>query len=268
MANEPAPPKSPPSPFSANRSLDISSVAGLSIGLAAVLIGQLIEGSRLSSLAQLTAAIIVFGGTAGAVMLQSSPAVFLRGIRLLSWVLLPPRRDPNRVIGELINWNQLGRRNGLLSLDQFVDKVDDPFVRKALQLAVDGQEETSIRAQMELELATQERHLRAAARIWDAAGGYAPTLGILGAVLGLIHVMESLSDPTRLGAGIAVAFVATVYGVGAANLLFIPIGNKLRAIIAEEIEFGELILEGLLAVVRGDNSHIMENHLRGFLARD
>lgn len=246
--------------------MDKISIVAIIGGFTAIIAGQAMEGGNVGSLVQLTAFMIVLGGTMSAVMLQSTPKQFMTGLRMLRWVFLPPPFNHETMIREIINWSQSARRGGLLSLEGFVNSQRDPFTRKALQMLVDGAEPDTLRAVMDVEISMFEHARRQAAKVWEAAGGYAPTLGILGAVLGLIHVMENLSDPSKLGAGIAVAFVATVYGVGSANLLFIPIANKLKNIIASEVAMKELVVEGIVAIANGENPRIIETRLRGFLA--
>uniref|UniRef100_UPI0035AF93C9 flagellar motor protein n=1 Tax=Chitinimonas sp. TaxID=1934313 RepID=UPI0035AF93C9 len=208
--------------------MDRLSLIGLLIGLCAIVGGQVLEGGRISSLLQATAFLIVIGGTAGAVLLQSTLTSFLDGTRMLRWVVLPPKDDPEALVKTMVTWSNTARRGGLLALETPLMSEKDPFIRRALQMLVDGAEPEAIRQTMELDPSAYDEKYRAGAQIWGAAGGYAPTIGILGAVMGLIHVMENLSDPSKLGAGIAVAFVATIYGVGSANLFFLPISNKLR----------------------------------------
>jgi chemotaxis protein MotA len=246
--------------------VDKISIVAIIGGLTAIIAGQALEGGNIASLVQLTAFMIVIGGTISAVMLQSTPKQFMTGIRMLRWIFFPPPFNHESMIREIISWSQSARRGGLLSLEGFVNMQRDPFTRKALQMLVDGAEPDILRGVMEVEISMFEHARRQAAKVWEAAGGYAPTLGILGAVLGLIHVMENLTDPSKLGSGIAVAFVATVYGVGSANLLFIPIANKLKNIVASEIAMKELVVEGLVAIANGENPRIIESRLRGFLA--
>ncbi len=245
--------------------MDKISIIGVILGLAAILLGQVLEGGHLGSLLQLTAFLIVIGGTTGAVMLHSQPRHFVAGVRMAAWVFVPPRLDFGLVLGTLLNWGQQARRNGLLALEAYMQSEKDPFVKRGLAMVVDGAEPEVVRRAMELDIDSYEDHARAAARIWEAAGGYSPTFGILGAVLGLIHVMENLTDPSKLGAGIAVAFVATIYGVGAANLLFLPIANKLKHYITLEVRRREMLAEGLYSIANGENPRLLENRLAGYL---
>ncbi|MDR2638129.1 MAG: flagellar motor protein [Zoogloeaceae bacterium] len=248
--------------------MDKLSLIGLIIGIGAILGGQVLEGGHIASLAQPTALIIVFGGTLGAVLLQSPFTVFKRGVGMGAWILFPPPINHQGIIENIVQWSQHSRREGLLALENFANQVRDPFARQGLQLLVDGVDAERLRSILEIAIDTYEEELRQAARIWEAAGGYSPTIGILGAVLGLIHVMENLSDPSKLGAGIAVAFVATIYGVGLANLVYLPVANKLKSNIIRLVRARELLMDGLLGIAVGENPHIIENRLRGYLQQE
>ncbi|BCL74449.1 flagellar motor protein [Jeongeupia sp. HS-3] len=245
--------------------MDKISIFGLVIGLTAILLGQWLEGGHIGSLLQLTAFLIVIGGTAGAVMLQSRMNDFVAGMKMLRWVFIPPQHDNRKLLTTLVNWGHQSRRGGLLALENVMNAEKTPFVKRGLQMLVDGAEPDMIRRAFELDIDAYESSAKAAAKIWDAAGGYAPTLGILGAVMGLIHVMENLSDPSKLGSGIAVAFVATIYGVGIANLVFLPIAGKLKRHIHSEVVHREMLLEGLVAIANGENPRLYENKLAGYL---
>lgn len=246
--------------------LDILSIIGLTVAFVAILGGQLLEGGTVGSLLQVAAFLIVIGGTLGAVMLQCPLATFVQGMKLARWIVLPPRQDSQCAIDRVVEWAQLARKDGMLALEDRLPDVPVGFERNGLQMLVDGFEPQKIREAMEVEITSWEDRTRAAARIWEAAGGYAPTVGILGAVLGLIHVMENLSDPAKLGSGIAVAFVATVYGVGSANLILLPIGNKLKALIAKEVAHRELFVDGMMGIANGENPKLIEARLTGYLA--
>jgi chemotaxis protein MotA len=245
--------------------VDFSSLIGLAVALAGIFGGQVLEGGYAGSLLQSAAFLIVLGGTAGAVMVQSPARVFARGVRMAKWLLLPPEFEPRRMIAEVIRWSLAARKEGLLALEQQANMAPDPFARKGLQLLIDGVEPEKLREAMEVEIISFEEYHRQAARIWEAAGGYAPTIGILGAVLGLIHVMENLSDPARLGSGIAVAFVATVYGVGLANLVFLPVANRLKSLIAQQVLVREMLVDGLVSIADGENPRMIENRLQGYV---
>lgn len=245
--------------------MDKISLIGLIVGLLAVLGGQFLEGGHIGSLLQPTAFVIVVGGTLGAVMLQSPLPVFLRGVKMGRWVFAPPVLQEQDVITRITNWSHAARKEGLLALEAHVSSVADPFVRKGLQLLVDGADPERLRDVMEVEIGAYEEQMKLSARVWEAAGGYAPTIGILGAVMGLIHVMENLGDPSKLGGGIAVAFVATVYGVGSANLVFLPVAKKLLANISRLVTVREMMVDGLVGIANGDNPRIIESRLQGYL---
>jgi len=245
--------------------MDYVSIIGIVLALTAILGGQVLEGGHVGSLIQFTAFVIVFGGTFGATMLQSSIPVFFQGVRLSVWVLFPPKLDQHGLIEQVIGWSTIARKGGLLALESQVDPLKEMFARKGLQMVVDGAEPEKIREAMDVEIATFEKHYLDAARVWQAAGGYAPTIGIIGAVMGLIHVMENLTDPSKLGAGIAVAFVATVYGVGSANLFFLPMSNKIRSIVEAQVVMREMLIEGLVSIANGENPRLIESKLQGYI---
>ncbi|MCX7896919.1 MAG: flagellar motor protein [Rhodocyclaceae bacterium] len=245
--------------------MDKISLIGLIVGISAILVGQILEGGHIASLLQPTAFFIVIGGTLGAVMLQSPWATFAAGVKMGKWVFFPPRLDGEALIERIVDWSHIARKEGLLALEAQVELLADPFMKKGLQLLVDGAEPERIREVLEVELSAQEEQMKLAAKIWESAGGYAPTIGILGAVMGLIHVMENLSEPSKLGAGIAVAFVATIYGVGSANLIFLPIAKKLLAHIGRYSRLREMYIDGLIGIANGDNPRIIESRLQGYL---
>jgi chemotaxis protein MotA len=246
--------------------MDIISILGILLGLSAILLGQALEGGHMGSLLQFTAFMIVIGGTLGAVMLQSSLRVFLDGLSMLRWVFQPPRIAPADTLKLIVEWSHQARRGGLLALEPLIDQQADLFQRRGLQMLVDGAEPDVLRETLELDLQAYENHRVEASKIWMAAGGYSPTIGILGAVMGLIHVMENLSDPSKLGAGIAVAFVATIYGVGGANLLYLPIAGKLRYWVGRQVADKELFILGMVAIANGENPRIIEAKLQGYLS--
>ena len=245
--------------------MDIISLVGITLSLVAILVGQFLEGGHMGSLLQFTAFMIVIGGTLGAVMLQSPWPTFLLGARMARWVLFPPRLAPRESVDEIVAWSHVARKEGLLALETKIQEVDDPFIARGLQLLVDGAEPDGLKDVLEVEIGAYEARLKLAAKIWESAGGYAPTIGILGAVMGLIHVMENLSDPAKLGSGIAVAFVATIYGVGAANLIFLPVAKKLMACIQQLVTLREMYVDGLVGIANGDNPRIIESRLQGYL---
>ncbi|AUN95563.1 flagellar motor protein [Pseudazoarcus pumilus] len=246
--------------------MDRISVLGLILGVAAIILGQIVEGGHVASLLQPTAFLIVFGGTLGAVMLQSPLHVFIDGMRMTRWVFVPPPERREELIGHAVQWSYTARRDGLLALEGRIEEQEDAFLRRGLQLLVDGVEPERLRELLTIEIDAAEARMKQNARIWEAAGGYSPTIGILGAVLGLIHVMENLTDPSRLGAGIAVAFVATIYGVGFANLVFLPISKKLVAHVGRISNEREMLVDALVAIANGENPRIVESRMRGYVA--
>lgn len=245
--------------------VDKISIFGLLVGLLAIVGGQVLEGGHVSSLSQPTALLIVGGGTLGAVLLQSPLPIFKRGMSMVKWVWVSPVVDYKRLIDQIGTWSSVSRREGLLALESHLNQQKDPFVKKGLQLLVDGADPERLRELLEVEIASFEEEMRLSAKIWEAAGGYSPTIGILGAVMGLIHVMENLSDPAKLGAGIATAFVATIYGVGLANLVYLPMANKLKYHIGRLVVAKEMVVDGLVGIAVGDNPRIIESRLRGYI---
>jgi len=245
--------------------MDILTLLGVVIGLGAIIGGNILEGGHTDSLMQLTAFIIVMGGTIGAVMVQSQTIVFMRALKLIGWIVVPPKLAPGEAIEKIVGWSNIARKEGLLGLETVTETEPDPFARKGLQLLVDGSEPDSIRAILEVELSTKEHGDIQAAKVYEGMGGYSPTIGILGAVMGLIHVMNNLADPSKLGSGIAVAFVATIYGVGFANLFFLPMANKLKALIHDQAQFREMVIEGIISIAEGENPRNIESKLQGYL---
>lgn len=247
--------------------MDWASLAGLALAIAGIFVGHALDGGRFASLIQPAAFAIVVVGTFGAVLLQSEGATFMRGLRMLRWVFVPPPNQRRKLSREIGLWSLSARRDGLLSLDQYVPGSRDKFIEKGLRLVVDGIHPDKLKSLLEAEVTAYEFGQRQAARIWESAAGYAPTIGIVGAVLGLIHVMENLTDPSRLGAGIAVAFVSTVYGVGLANLFFHPVGNKLKAIVAEQVMQYEILTDVFHDLASGDHTRVVEERVASLLAR-
>ena len=245
--------------------MDILSVLGLVFGLTAILLGQFLEGGHADTLINGPAMLIVFGGTVGAVMLQSPMTVFLRALRIVTWAFVPPKLNAAATIQKIVGWSNIARKEGLLGLESIEEDEDNPFARKGLQLLIDGSEPEAIRQILDVDIGTREEFDLAAARVYESMGGYSPTIGIIGAVMGLIHVMGNLSDPSRLGSGIAVAFVATIYGVGAANLLFLPLANKLRNVVHDETRYRDMIVEGVASIAEGENPRNIETKLLGYL---
>jgi len=246
--------------------VDWASVAGLVLAIAGVLVGHTLDGGRFASLIQPAAFAIVVIGTTGAVLLQSERRSFMLGLRMLRWVFFPPKSERDRLSREIALWSLTARRDGLLSLEQYM-ATSDKFIQKGLRLVVDGIAPEKLRSLLETEISAYEFSQRQAARIWESAAGYAPTIGILGAVLGLIHVMENLSDPSRLGSGIAIAFVSTVYGVGLANLFFYPVGNKLKGIVSDKVAQYEILAEVFHDLASGDHTRVVDERVASLLTR-
>lgn len=245
--------------------MDYLSAIGILLSMVAILGGNWLEGGHASSLANGPALVIVFGGTFGAMLLQTPWPVFVRGLKMLKWLFIPPPLDLRASIKRVTSWSALARKDGLLGLEDHIAKEPDAFSRKGLQMLVDGNESGDIREALEVDLMAAEHFDTQAAKIFEAMGGYSPTIGILGAVMGLIHVMQNLSDPSKLGSGIATAFVATIYGVGVANLFFLPMANKLKALVTAQTQQRELIIEGLCAIAEGENPKNIEAKLEGFI---
>ncbi len=245
--------------------MDFLSLLGIIVALGAILGGNILEGGHTASLVQATAFVIVIGGTVGAIMLQVPVRVFARSLRIVRWVIKPPLVNFEEYIGKIVNWSNVSRREGLLGLEVIVEQETEDFARKGLRLLVDGSEPESIRAILDVDIMVKEDFDLQASKVYEGMGGYAPTVGILGAVMGLIHVMNNLADPSKLGPGIAVAFVATIYGVGFANLFFLPIAAKLKAHINQQSRLREMILEGIVAIAEGENPRNIETKLQGYL---
>ncbi len=246
--------------------MDKSSLSGVLIAVGGILAGLLIEGGKLAQIIQPTAAMIVFGGTLGAVMLQFPLPIVLASFKRLGHVFFDPQGDPQELVKEIVGFAHKARKEGIVSLDRELENIQEPFLRKSLMLAVDGTEPQELRKMMELELDNQAEHEERIPQVFEAAGGFSPTIGIIGAVLGLIQVMQHLDNIDEVGRGIAVAFVATIYGVGAANLLFLPSAGKLKIRIRTEHQMREMMLEGVISILEGLNPRMVETKLQGFLA--
>ena len=245
--------------------MDVLSLIGIILAFIAILGGNYLEGGHVGSLLNGPAALIVIGGTLAACLLQTQIPVFKRAIHIIKWIVVPPQIDLAGGIDRVVAWSMAARKEGLLGLEPLAETETDPYARKGLQLLVDGAEPESIRSILELDLLTQESRDIQAAKVFECMGGYAPTIGIIGAVMGLIHVMGNLSDPSLLGSGIAVAFVATIYGVGFANLLLLPAANKLKSIVHRQSRYREMLLEGILSIGEGENPRSIELKLKGFM---
>jgi chemotaxis protein MotA len=244
--------------------VDKMSIAGILIAILSIYLGFMLDGGNLYALFELPAFIIVFGGTLGAVILQSSFAQFNHAVSLLKWLVQPPIYDIDEGLEDIVNWASKARESGFLALEDTALEIEDNFTQKGLNLLVDGIETDKLQDTLALELAISQQHNLRSANVFESMGGYSPTIGILGAVLGLIHAMSNLTDPALLGQGIATAFIATIYGVGFANLLYIPIANKIRDIVHQQSMYREMMCEGLLSIANGDNPGAIENKLSAF----
>jgi chemotaxis protein MotA len=243
----------------------ITSWIGFVLGIAGIILGQTLEGGSIAQLLVPTAALIVFGGTLGATMLSSTMKEFSEAIRAFGRAFLTPPHDFNPVIKELVAIAVVARREGILALERQLATIKSPFLSSNLRHIIDGYDPTVLKEMMEERIAHEEEEKLAIAKVWETAGGFSPTIGIIGAVLGLIHVMSNLSDSAKLGSGIAVAFVATVYGVGTANLVLLPVSNKLKKLAKQEIIELELIYTGLLGIQAGLNPRVIEERLTNLL---
>jgi chemotaxis protein MotA len=244
--------------------MDIATIFGLALAIGSIVGGQILEGGHVGSIMQLTAFIIVIGGTIGAICVQNPLPVVIRAVGALSLAITGPHIDNKGTIKLILDLANISRKQGLLALEGKLKDINDPFMKKGIQLIVDGTEPKVVHEILEIEVEHHEEQGVIAAKVWEAAGGYAPTIGI-GAVLGLIHVMENLADPSKLGGGIAVAFVATVYGVGAANLFFLPLASKIKLKLKEEAGSRNVIIMGLVGLAQGENPRLLQEKLEGVL---
>jgi chemotaxis protein MotA len=245
--------------------VDWGSLAGIVLALIGILYGQAIEGGDIGSLLQPAAFFIVFFGTVGAVLLQTKPTTLILGLSMSAFVFKPPVDDRALLARRIYAWSITVRKKGVFGLNHYLEQEHEPFIKKGLQMMIDGTSSEKIREVCAIDMHFYELQQRSALKIWDAAGGYAPTIGILGAVIGLIHVMENLSDPALLGSGIAVAFVATIYGVALANIVFLPIANKLKAHLQHEMMRREMLLNAWVSIVDGDHPTLVEERLAAYL---
>jgi chemotaxis protein MotA len=244
---------------------DLATIFGLVCAFGLILLGNHLEGGHLSSIIQPTAALIVFGGTLGATMVGFPMSTFVAALKSVKVFFGEAKHDSRGLLDEIVRYAQIARREGIIALEEHVQKVTEPFFRRAFLMVVDGVDSKTITETLELELSELDHEGEQPAKVWEAAGGYCPTVGILGAVLGLIHVMSNLSDINAVGSGIAVAFVATIYGVGAANIVCLPAANKLKAKHRSEMMMREMIMYGAIAIQQGDNPKLIEGKLSVFV---
>lgn len=245
--------------------MDIFAVVGLFLGLGFILTGQALEGGNIGQLLQITAAFIVLGGTLGAVVLSFPPQILLSAIKMLKNVFMPPKVDFNALITEIGSFATKARKEGIISLEKEAYNASDPLLTLGLGAVADGTDPTLVREMLENQIEQFENHVNNAAKVFESFGGYSPTLGIIGAVMGLIQVMQNLSDPSKLGAGIAVAFVATIYGLFAANLVMIPISTRIKFIYQKVFLYKNMILEGILSIQAGESPVLIERKLQSFI---
>jgi chemotaxis protein MotA len=251
-------------PTKAGMRPDLASLGGLVVALGGIFTGLILDGGKLRELLQVNAGLVVFGGTIGAVMMTTPMPVLIRAVRGVGAVFFDRGHSPGKVIEEIIEYATQARKQGVVSLEQQAASIQDPFLRKAMNLAVDGIDMSQIRTIMELEISLLEQDGEAEAKVFESAGGYSPTIGIIGAVLGLMQVMKNLANIDEVGRGIAAAFVATVYGVAAANIFFLPAGNKLRARVQGAVRIREVMLEGVLSIVEGLNPKLIRTKLEAY----
>jgi chemotaxis protein MotA len=245
--------------------LDFLSIFGLALALCAILAGAVLKGAGIMALVSAAAFLIVVVGTVAAILVQTPLPVMRRALSIFAWVMRPPVRDGGALVSKIVEWSHTARKQGLLGLEPLIETEADPFIKKALQLLVDGTEPDGISNVMDVELEVREHADFTAAKVFEGMGIYSPTLGIIGAVLGLMAVLQNLSDPTKLGHGIAAAFTATVYGIGLANLFFLPVAAKLKVIIQRQTQMREMVIDGVLSIAQGENPRAIESKLQGYL---
>jgi chemotaxis protein MotA len=246
---------------------DLSTIVGLLVALGFILVGNALEGGHLSSIIQVTAGMIVFGGTIGAVMVSFPMSSLGKSVQGVKDFLFDKSEDPQALLDEIVRYAQKARKEGIIALETEAQNAKDPFFKKAILMVVDGVDSKTMSETLELELGHMEEEGETAAKVFEAGGGYAPTIGIIGAVLGLIHVMSNLSDVAKVGEGIAVAFVATIYGVASANILFLPAANKLKIKHKKNMILREMVMYGALAIQQGQNPKLIEGKLSVFCHR-
>ncbi|WP_243039312.1 flagellar motor protein [Dyella sedimenti] len=245
--------------------MDLISLIGTILAFLVVIVGTVLKGSSVEALWNPAAFVIVFVGTFAALLVQNPGRVLKRALSIFPMIYKPPQHQPSDLISRIVGWSEISRRQGLLGLEPQIDSESDSFVRKGLQLLVDGSEPEAIRGVLEVEVESREHTDIAAARVFEHAGVFSPTMGIIGAVMGLMAVMQNLADPSKLGHGIAAAFVATIYGVALANLLMLPMAARLKSLIHQQTQMREILVEGLVAIAEGANPRQIEARLLGYL---
>ena len=246
--------------------MDLVSIIGTILGIVVIVVGTVLKGSTVGALWNPAAFVIVFFGTAAALLVQNQGKVLKHALSMISMIYKPPRHQPDDLISRIVGWSEITRRQGLLGLEPQIETESDPFIGKGLQLLVDGGEPEAIRSVLEVDLETREAIDMAGAKVYENAGIYSPTLGIIGAVMGLMAVMQNLADPSKLGHGIAAAFVATIYGVALANMFMLPMAARLKGLIGKQTRMREILIEGLVSIAQGDNPRQIEARLQGYVA--
>ncbi|MEO9078695.1 MAG: flagellar motor protein [Rhodanobacter sp.] len=245
--------------------MDKVSTVGTALGIGVLIVGTVLKGSTVGALWNPAAFVIVIFGTFAALLVQTQGSVLKRAMSMLSMIYKQPRHRAADLIARIVGWSEIARRQGLLGLESQLEAERDPFISKGLQLLIDGGEPEAIRSVLEVDLDTREAVDMAGAKVYENAGIYSPTLGIIGAVMGLMAVMQNLSDPSKLGHGIAAAFVATIYGVALANMFMLPMSARLKALIGKQSQMREIFIEGLVSIAQGDNPRQIEARLQGYL---
>jgi len=246
--------------------MDLISIIGTILAFVVIIVGTILKGSTVDALWNPAAFVIVFIGTLAALLVQNQGKVLKRALKMMAMVFKPPQHRPDDLISRIVGWSEISRRQGLLGLEPQIESESDPFVKKGLQLLVVGGEPEAIRGVLEVDLETREATDLAGAKVYENAGIYSPTLGIIGAVMGLMAVMQNLADPSKLGHGIAAAFVATIYGVALANLFMLPMAARLKGLINKQTRMREILIEGLVSIAQGDNPRQIESRLQGYVA--
>ena len=245
--------------------MDRISTIGTILGFVVIILGTVLKGSTIEALWNPAAFVIVFFGTLAALLVQNQGRVIKHALSMMKLIYRPPQHQPHDLISRIIGWSEITRRQGLLGLESQIEAERDPFINKGLQMLVDGGEPDTIRSVLEVDLDTREAVDLAGAKVYENAGIYSPTLGIIGAVMGLMAVMQNLSDPSKLGHGIAAAFVATIYGVALANMFMLPMSARLKSLINKQSQMREILIEGLVSIAQGDNPRQIEARLQGYL---
>jgi chemotaxis protein MotA len=245
--------------------MDILSIVGIVLAFVSIIGGSILKGSGVKALLGAAAFVIVVVGTFAAIFVQTPMGTFKRALRIIGWVFKPPSMNPDATIAKIVEWSNIARKQGLLGLESAVDTENDEFMKKGLQALVDGGEPDAIRNLLEIELEVREHADTAAAKVFEGMGIYSPTLGIIGAVMGLMAVMQNLADPSKLGHGIAAAFIATIYGIGLANLFFLPMASKLKSVVHSQTQVRQMCIEGIISIAQGENPRNIEAKLKSYL---